>query len=563
VVQNTDALRATDSTASQGLGVATRTDACKAARCSGVVGAVDMVASMRVAGAPAKAGSANGDDRDGRVIEKEAGAPDSSDTPVGNAEGLCIHDKAVRRDRTARRLIGRGSIRRLKAANPLLRKPFMSTDNAASSNRAPIRVGLVGVGNWALHGHLRVLSLLPRYQLSAIYAQRQDAAKSAAEKYDIRHVVGSLDDLVNHPEVDLVVVLTTAPQHEVAVRAAIAARKDVYCEWPLTPSTKTSEELLRLADEAGVRTLVGLQRRLAPHNRFVRDLLRDDYVGKLRSVRMHVSMNYFQALRSQALRWTAPPENFSSVVAIYAGHFLDMLFAATGWPASASALLVNQFREIVIKETGEVIPTTTPDQLVVAGTIGEDAVLSVHIEGGKRNGSGVQIDISGDAGDLRITNRSAFGGVGDDYVVEGAHGDDLPLARLEIPASYDGLPPSDLPSAVLELAHLYAAYADGSTDGAIAASTFEDAIRMHRLLDAFKSSAESGERVDASEWARPENQAGTGGLSNIDGSDPGDAVQTLASLREPATDQTPRPNRHDAGARPLHVPRTHLGRLRP
>jgi predicted dehydrogenase len=361
---------------------------------------------------------------------------------------------------------------------------------------ARIRVGLVGIGNWALHGHVRVLGLLPQFEITAIHARRKEAAQAAAEKHEIRHVVDSLDELVNHPEVDLVVVLTTAPQHEEAVRAAIKAKKDVYCEWPLTPSTATSAELMRLADEAGVRTIVGLQRRLAPHNRHLRQLLESGYVGKLRSVRMHVSMNYFQALRSQALKWTAPAENFSSVVAIYAGHFLDMLLTATGWPNSVGALLVNQFPEVTIRETGEVIRTTTPDQLVLTGVIGESAVLSVHIEGGKRNGSGVQIDITGDAGDLRITNRSAFGGVGDDYVIEGAHGDNEAMAALPTPAAYDTLPPSNLPSAVLELAQLYAAFADDVSTGSHTASTFADAVRMHRLLDASLASSETGRRID-------------------------------------------------------------------
>lgn len=365
-----------------------------------------------------------------------------------------------------------------------------------TSNTPRIRVGLVGLGNWAKHGHVRVLQLLPQYEISAIYSQRQEAASAAADQFGIRHVVGSLEELVNHAEVDLVVVLTTAPQHEQAVRAAIAAKKDVYCEWPLTPSTQTSQELLRLADEAGVRTIVGLQRRLAPHNRYLRDLLESGYVGKLRSVRMHVSMNYFQALRPNALRWTAPVENFSSVIAIYAGHFLDMLFSATGWPHRVSGLLVNQFPVVSIRETGERIETTAPDQLVLSGLIGDGAVLSVHIEGGKRNGSGVQIDITGDAGDLKITNRSAFGDLGDDYVIEGAHGDNLPLKALPLPSGYDTLNSAEVPSAVLELAYLYAGYAHDIRHGTHTAGTFADAIRMHQLLDAALLSHTAGLHVN-------------------------------------------------------------------
>jgi len=371
----------------------------------------------------------------------------------------------------------------------------MSTLPVTSSSRRPIRIGLVGFGNWARHGHVRVLGLLPEYELSAIYSQRAPAAAEGAQQYGFRHVVDSLDALVNHPDVDLVVVLTTAPQHEEAVRAAIAAGKDVYCEWPLTLNARLARELEAAARAKGVRHVVGLQRRTAPHTRYLRDLIGQGFVGKLRSVRMHVSMNYFQAVRGQSLRWTVAPENFSSVVAIYAGHFVDMLLTAVGWPKTVSALLVNQFDKVTIRETGEVMSTTTPDQLVLSGILAGGAVLSVHVEGGKRNGSGVQIDVTGDAGDLRIVNSSAFGDVGDDYVISGVHGDNQLLVPMAVPAAYDTLPPSDLPSAVLELAHLYAAYAHDVSTGERTAPDFNDAIRMHDLIETAERSMREGVHV--------------------------------------------------------------------
>lgn len=102
----------------------------------------------------------------------------------------------------------------------------------------------------------------------------------------------------------------------------------------------------------------------------------------------------------------------------------------------------------------------------------------------------MQIDITGDQGDLKITNRSAFGDVGDDYVIEGAHGDNLALQVLPLPENYLRLPASSLPSAVLELAELYYVYAQDVAEGTHAAATFEDALRLHRLLDAAKSATE-------------------------------------------------------------------------
>jgi predicted dehydrogenase len=370
----------------------------------------------------------------------------------------------------------------------------MSVSQSVVSSAKKIRVGLIGVGNWANHAHLRVLSLLPEYEIVAVQARRREVAEAAAQRFGIRHVVDTVEELVVLADVDLVLVVNTTPQHADTVRAAIAAGKHVYCEWPLTVGSAVALELQQLAEKAGVRHIVGLQRRLSPHNRFVRDLLADGYVGAMRSVRMHVSTNYFQGRLPKALSWTVPAENFSSVVTIYAGHFLDMLFHAVGRPSSISAVLANQFKQATIIETGEVFAKTTPDQLVLIGSLGESAVLTVQIEGGKRNGSGVQIDITGDQGDLRITNRSAFGDVGDDYVVEGAHGDNLPLAKLEIPPCYNWLPDSGLPSAVLELANLYAAFARDVAEGTGTVPSFGDAVWLHRLFDQIEASTKSGER---------------------------------------------------------------------
>jgi predicted dehydrogenase len=134
-----------------------------------------------------------------------------------------------------------------------------------------------------------------------------------------------------------VVILPPGPQHAGLVRAAIAAGKDVYCELPLTTTVADTEDLLDRAEKAGVRHAVGLQRRMGPSARYLRDLLAEGYVGQIRSVRMHVSMNYFQAHRPRDLAWTVPAENFSHILSIYGGHFMDMLFHAVGAPQTVSA----------------------------------------------------------------------------------------------------------------------------------------------------------------------------------------------------------------------------------
>src|SRR5258708_3918611 len=171
-----------------------------------------------------------------------------------------------------------------------------------------IRLGLIGVGNWALFAHVRVLRLLPEYEIVAIYSQRKEAAMAAATEYGIPHVAESLDALVTDPLVDQVLVLTTSQQHEEGIRAAITAGKDVYCEWPLTPTAAKSAELATLADAAGVKTQIGLQRQFAPAFRYVHDLVAQGYVGKVPAAIPHFRV---QTCGSACFKEDSPTTVFS------------------------------------------------------------------------------------------------------------------------------------------------------------------------------------------------------------------------------------------------------------
>lgn len=365
--------------------------------------------------------------------------------------------------------------------------------DSIKAGKTKIRVGIVGAGNWAEYGHIPSLKLLQEYELTAVFSRDESKANDVAKRHGFKYAVTSLKALVEHPEVDFVLVLTPAPQHEEAIRAAIAAGKDVYCEWPLTPKRELSAELMDLADKAGVRHIVGLQRRLGADYRYIRALLAEGYIGDLRSVRLHISVEYFKQLRMAALYYTVPEANFSSLLSIYGGHFLDVLFTHFGFPVTLNALTVNQFKEITIAETGVTQPHTSADQVVLSGTFSNGAVLSVHLEAGKLNNFGLQMDLTGTSGDLKVSNTSSFG---DSFnVIEGAQGESQPLQKLVVPAEFNWVPASDLGGSAVELAHLYAAYARDIRERTNSAPTFRDALRMHDVIEAIEVSSRSGTRV--------------------------------------------------------------------
>jgi hypothetical protein len=126
------------------------------------------------------------------------------------------------------------------------------------------------------------------------------------------------------------------------------------------------------------------------------------------------------------------------------------------------------------------------------GTLADGGLFSIHIEGGKLSGSGVQIDITGDAGDLKITNTSAFGGVDADFIVTGAKGDSGPLENLPIPAEYEWFPRAGLQTGVAELGDLYVALSRDLARGTQVVPTFHYAVWQQQLFEQIQDSSETG-----------------------------------------------------------------------
>ena len=79
------------------------------------------------------------------------------------------------------------------------------------------------------------------------------AAEKLAEEFDIPRTYGSAEELLNDPEIDIVINLTPPQAHTAMNRKIIEAGKHLFSEKPFTQTVKDAEELLELADQRGVQ----------------------------------------------------------------------------------------------------------------------------------------------------------------------------------------------------------------------------------------------------------------------------------------------------------------------
>jgi predicted dehydrogenase len=366
-------------------------------------------------------------------------------------------------------------------------------------NNGKIGVGIIGVHpaqGWASMAHLPALQSLPDYEIVALTNRTRAVAEEAARKFGIPHYFTSHEDLFALPEVDLVVITVKVPYHFELARDAIRAGKSIYCEWPLGNGLEEGQALQRLAAQHNVRAVVGLQSRATAEMRYVRDLIRDGYVGDVLSATLLGSGIIGGAMIPSAFAYTLDPVNGAGIINVGFAHAIDALcFALDSSFDEVSATVATRRKTAQVVETGATVNVGTPDQIAISGTLKSGAVVSAHVRGGMSRGANFRLEINGTRGDLVITNPMGYPGLAVSTIM-GGQDLDMSVSELVIPSAYRGSQQAE-PGMATNVGNSYALLADDFRTGGVNTPTFEDAVTLHQLIDAIERSAGRGSRVKA------------------------------------------------------------------
>ncbi|SEP63129.1 Gfo/Idh/MocA family protein [Microlunatus flavus] len=121
------------------------------------------------------------------------------------------------------------------------------------ASSGPVGVGFIGTGMISTT-YLENLTRFPDVKVVALGDLNTEVARAQAERFGIP-TWGSPDEVLAHPEVELVVNLTLPAFHAEVASRAVAAGKHVWSEKPISTDRESGRELLAQAAAAGV--LVG------------------------------------------------------------------------------------------------------------------------------------------------------------------------------------------------------------------------------------------------------------------------------------------------------------------
>ena len=155
-----------------------------------------------------------------------------------------------------------------------------------------VRIGMIGAGHIA-HSHAEAWR--KEATLTAVASRRFERARSLADRYDIPHVCGDVDELLNRSDIDAVGITTPHHLHHPIALEAMAAGKSVFCEKPLALDVPQARAMWSSALRSGAKTGVQSGIRLFPALRLLSRLLREGNAGSVHTFDAHWSFDWARA----------------------------------------------------------------------------------------------------------------------------------------------------------------------------------------------------------------------------------------------------------------------------
>ena len=141
------------------------------------------------------------------------------------------------------------------------------------------KIGLIGCGVIANTYAENINKFYKKLSLAACADLYTEKAKQFSEIYDIKKVC-TVDEMLEDPEIDIVLNLTIPNVHYELNTKIILSGKNVYCEKPLALSVKQATELKQLAEKHQVMIGCAPDTFLGSAIQTCRKLLDDGWIGK-------------------------------------------------------------------------------------------------------------------------------------------------------------------------------------------------------------------------------------------------------------------------------------------
>ena len=147
-----------------------------------------------------------------------------------------------------------------------------------------INWGIIAPGRIA-HRFAQGFSSIDDGHLFAVASRNVERATHFAKQYDIQHVMADYEEMIQHPDIDVIYIANPHRYHHETVKKCLLAGKAVLCEKPLTVTAKQSIELFDLAQKQNVFLMEAVWSRFLPCWTQVKTWLEEGMIGEVQLLR--------------------------------------------------------------------------------------------------------------------------------------------------------------------------------------------------------------------------------------------------------------------------------------
>jgi predicted dehydrogenase len=272
-----------------------------------------------------------------------------------------------------------------------------------------IRYGIIGFGRFAEKAIAPAIRRARNSEVVGLQKRSAEEARKKADECSIPLAFASVDDLVHHPDIDAVFIVSANSAHCPETVAAANAGKHVIVEKPMALSAREAQAMIDACASNGVKLMVGHMVRLSPLVRRAKELIVAGRIGSVKAARAE----FIYDARVSHRKWLIDRAVAGGGPVVDVGvHCFDTLrYVLGGEPASVSAALWPLPTAASIEESGFVslqfpdgvlasvfCSYTAPYRRVILEIIGTEGIITVpDFTSGDRDGRLILTRGKGDA----------------------------------------------------------------------------------------------------------------------------------------------------------------------
>ncbi len=188
----------------------------------------------------------------------------------------------------------------------------------ARSAKSDLKIGIVGAGNLARWAHLPSLRRISNVSLHAVCSASGARGNTYARRFGASYFCSDYRQILDDPQVDVVMVLSRNQHHFAQTYEALMAGKHVFVEKPMALTEEECRKLFHAVVVSGNQLTVGFNRRFAPFYKELKQSLGKRSGPAVINCRVSspgISGNY----------WMADPSVGGAIIG-EAVHFVDLMY---------------------------------------------------------------------------------------------------------------------------------------------------------------------------------------------------------------------------------------------